>query len=209
MRRPLLILLAALGAALAVLTIVRIALAPDRAALALLAGTELAAGRETALTTALAAGVPWLRAATITTAIEWSMLLLGAPLLILGGDWLRERTFVRSKIRKAEMFARTNPRAGVLALAALTIAPFVPVGALTSVLVGEVLRIRQALLVPALLAADLLANVGVAWAASETLGLFPHPRIVAGVTAGALLAVAMTAALWPRAPPESEFATTR
>lgn len=194
-RRPWLLGLAGLGGLLAAATAAWVTLAPDAATLAVVAATELLAGRETALTTALALDVPWARAATLTTSIEWSMLLLGAPLLILGGDWLRARPFFQAHSGRAEAFARRRPQAGVLALAALTLAPFIPVGALTSVLVGELLRLPQSRLLPALALAELAANVGFAWGASEALGVFPHPRILAAGMAILLLGVALALGL--------------
>ena len=196
-RRPLLWTLALLGAALALLLGLWVATAEDRVDLLLVASAELVAGRETALTTAVARGVPWARAATLTTGIEWSMLLVGTPLLVLGGDWVRERRWVRRRLARAEAYARRRPRAGVLALAALTLMPFVPVGALTSVLVGEVLTLPLVLLLPALALAELLANVGFALLASRTLGLLPDPAWAAALVAGALLLTALAMTLWP------------
>lgn len=196
--RGLLWTLAGLGAALGAVLLIALLLAPDRAALLVVAATELAAGREAALTTGLALGVPWLRAAAVTTAIEWSMLLAGAPLLVLGGDWIRERKFVRSRLARAEAYAREHPRVGILALSAMTLAPFVPVGALTAVLVGEVLTLPQRRLVPALAFAELLANYGFAFAASRALAFLPDPRAAAGIMAVLLLAIAIASAFWPR-----------
>lgn len=198
MRRPLLWTLLALGLALATTTAAWVATAPDRGRLTLVAATELAAGRETALSTALAADVPWTRAATLTTAIEWSMLLIGAPLLILGGDWVRERRLVRRHLARAEAYARKRPRTGVLALAALTLTPFFPLGALTSVLIGEVLTLPMVLLIPALALAELVANFGFAFAASRALGLFPDPRLGAVLMVAVLLCLVTALALGPR-----------
>ncbi|HWH08068.1 MAG TPA: hypothetical protein VNX21_02645 [Candidatus Thermoplasmatota archaeon] len=200
MRRPLLWTLFGLGLLLAAALAAWVAGAPDRERLAVVAATELAAGREAALSTGLALNVPWARAAALTTGIEWSMLLVGAPLLVLGGDWLRERPWVRRRLARAEAFARERPRTGVLALAALTLTPFLPVGALTSVLIGEVLALPLRLLLPALALAELAANFGFAFLASHALGLLPDPRLGAALMAGALLLAALALAFWPRKP---------
>ena len=202
-RRALLWTLVAAGLLVAAALATGVLLADDRAALLVVTATELAAGRETALTTALALGVPWARAAALTTGIEWTMLLVGAPLLVLGGDWIRERQIVRRRLARAEAYARSHPRAGILALSAMTLAPFVPVGALTSVLVGEVLTLPQRKLVPALALAELIANVTFAVAASRALAVLPDPRAAAAVMAVVLLAVALATAFWPRRPTET------
>lgn len=198
MRRPLLWTFFGLGLCLAAGLAGWVATAPDRTQLLVVAGTELAAGRETALSTALALHVPWARAATLTTGIEWSMLLVGAPLLILGGDWIRERPFLRRRLARAEAYARRHPRTGVLALGGLTLMPFFPVGALTSVLVGEMLTLPMVLLIPALALAELAANFGFAFLASRTLALLPDPRLGAAVMAGTLLLAVLALAFWPR-----------
>lgn len=198
MRRPLLWTLFGVGLTLGTTVAAWIATAPDRGRLALIAGTELAAGRETALSTGLAAGIPWSRAATVTTGIEWTMLLVGAPLLILGGDLLRETKWLRKRLAKAEAHARKRPRTGILALASLTLMPFFPLGALTSVLVGEVLTLPQARLIPTLLAAEVAANFGFAYLAGKAIGLLPDPRLGAALIAGTLLLIVLTVALWPK-----------
>lgn len=198
MRRALLWTLLAVGLGIAAALAAWVGTAPDRSRLLLVAATELAAGRETALSTALAADVPWPRAATLTTGIEWSMLLVGAPLLILGGDWVRERRLVQRHLAHAEAHARARPRAGVLALAALTLMPFFPLGALTSVLIGEILRLPMRILLPALALAELAANFGFAFLASHAFGLLPDPRMGAAIVAAVLLASIATMVVWRR-----------
>lgn len=197
-RRPLLWTFLSLGVALGGGVGAWIGLASDRNRLLLVAATELAAGRETALSTGLAAGVAWSRAATVTLGIEWTMLLVGAPLLILFGDVLRERPFLRKRLARAEAYAATRPRTGIVALSALTLMPFFPLGALTSVLIGEVLTLPQRKLIPALLASEVVANFAFAFLASQAIGLLPDPRMGAGIIAGTLLLAVIAVALWPR-----------
>ena len=147
-------------------------------------GAELATGREPALSIGLAAGMDWVTAATITTTIELVLLLVGYPFIVLAGDWVRERRAVKRLFARAEARARRKPNAGVVMLGALTLAPFVPVGALTSVLVGELLRLPSRYLLPVLATALVLANIATAYATSRLISLFPHPELVAaGMTA--------------------------
>lgn len=161
----------------------------------LLASVELIAGREAAIPAGLTEGLAWHEAAFATTMIEWTMLLLGFPLLVLAGDRLARVRRVEALFHRARVYAQRRPATGVLALGALTLAPFVPVGALTSVLVGEFLGLPSRRLVPVLLGAELVANVTFAYSADAVFGLFPHPRLVAGVASALLLVGALVSAL--------------
>lgn len=200
MRRDALTALAA-GAALALLAAAALGVLTARgeaAPFALVLGVELAAGREAAIPAGLAAGLPWHVAALTTLAIEWTMLLLGFPLLVLAGARLARIRRVEALFHRARDHARRHPGTDVLALGALTLFPFLPVGALTAVLVGEFLGLPSRRLLPTLMAAEVVANLGFAFAASRLLGLFPDPRLPAALLAGVLLVGALLAAWWTR-----------
>lgn len=167
---------------------------PHRAPLLGMLGVELVAGREAALPTGIALGLPWTLAALANVWTEWTMLLLGFPLLALAGDRLLRVPRIEALFHRARAFAHARPNVGVLALGGLTLAPFLPIGALTSVLVGEILGLPQRRLVPILLLAEVAANVTYAYAASAVAGLFPDPRLVAALGALALLLVAAVGA---------------
>lgn len=159
-----------------------------------LGSAELVAGREGAIPAGISVGLSWTQAALATTLIEWTMLLLGFPLLVLAGARLARVQRVEAAFHRARVYAHENPSTGVLALGALTLAPFVPVGALTSVLVGEFLGLPSWRLLPVLLAAEVLANVTVAFSAAAVLDLFPHPQLVAALASLALVAGALASA---------------
>jgi hypothetical protein len=163
-----------------------------------LAGAELAAGREAAIPAGFEEGLGWRQAAAATTLLEWTMLLLGFPLLVLAGDALARVRRIEAFFHKARLRAQADPSTGVLALGALTLVPFVPIGALTSALVGEFLGLPAWRLLPVLLGAELVANVALAVSAAAILSVFPHPRIVAGAAALSLVAGALVAALLAR-----------
>ena len=159
-----------------------------------LGGAELIGGREAAIPAGLSVGLTWPQAAFATTLIEWTMLLLGFPLLVLAGARLARVRRVEAAFHRARVHAQKNPSTGVLALGALTLAPFLPVGALTSVLVGEFLGLPSWRLLPVLLAAEVLANVTVAFSAAAVLDLFPHPQLVAAAASLALVGGALASA---------------
>lgn len=158
-------------------------------------GVELAAGREAAIPAGLSAGLAWHEAALTTNLIEWTMLLLGFPLLVLAGGRLARVRRVEVLFHRARLHAQAHPNTDVLGLGALTLFPFLPVGALTAVLVGEFLGLPSKRLLPVLLAAEVVANFGFALAASTFLGLFPDPRLPALLLASVLLAVAVAMAV--------------
>lgn len=157
-------------------------------------GVELLGGREAAIPAGLAAGLSWQSVAATTLLVEWTMLLLGFPILVLAGHRLLAFPRVAAVFEAARARAAARPGTGVLALAALTLTPFLPVGALTSVLIGEMLGLPSRRLLPALMLAELAANVVVALSAAAVVGLFPDPRVVAGAASAALLLVALASA---------------
>lgn len=156
---------------------------------------ELLGGREAAIPAGLAAGLPWPSVAATTLLVEWTMLLLGFPLLVLAGHRLMRIPRVGVVFERARERAAARPGTGVLALAALTLTPFLPIGALTSVLIGEMLGLPSRRLLPALLLAELAANLLVAVSAAAVIRLFPDPRVAAGAASAALLLVALGGAL--------------
>ena len=200
MRRDALVALAA-GVALLVLGLAlfaRAALAGEGGPYVLLFSVELAGGREAAIPAGLYAGLTWPQAALATTLVEWTMLLLGFPLLVLAGARLARIRRVEAMFHRARVYAQERPATGVMALGALTLAPFVPVGALTSVLVGEFLGLPSHRLLPVLLGAELAANVAFAYSSAALLGVLPDPRILGALAAGMLLLGVVLSALWGR-----------
>lgn len=186
------------GAALAALGAGALLAAPLRGPLALQLGVHLAAGREAAIPLGIGAGLSWSASATAALWLEWTMLLLGFPLIVLAGERLHRWRRVRAAIERAEAFAARRPDAGVLLLGGLTLMPFLPVGALTSLLIGETLRLPPARLVATLMAAELIANLTVALAADSVLAAFPDPALAALVIAGVIIAIGLLVALLPR-----------
>lgn len=181
--------LAITGAALAGLVMAEDP-ARGRAILAV-AATDLAAGREPALSLGLAAGLDWRTAAAVTSTVEVTLLFIGFPFLVLAGDWIREKPWAQRMFAKAEARARRRPNSGVVALGALTLAPFIPVGALTSVLVGEVLRLPRTRLLFGLAIANILANIAFGYATAVAIGLFANPALIAALAAGLLILAAV------------------
>lgn len=96
--------------------------------------------------------------------------------------------WLESSPRRAQAFARKRPDVCILALCALPRMPFVPIGALTSVLVGEMLRIRARWLLPGLAVTLVVANASFAYAVGTLLRSLPHPAIAAGAMSGLILA---------------------
>lgn len=184
------LLLLALGATL----LAGLALRDEAGPYLLVLTVELAAGREAAIPAGITAGLPWFQAALATNLIEWTMLLLGFPLLVLAGDRLARVRRVEALFHRARLRAQAHPTTGVIGLGALTLVPFLPVGALTAVLVGEFLGLPSKRLLPTLMAAEVAANLGFGLAAGAFLGMFPDPRLPALLLAGLLLAVALLGA---------------
>lgn len=173
-----------LGALFAAAALAYLFLHPRRGALLLLLGVEVAAGREAGIPAGLAAGLGWTDAALATTLIELTSLFGLFPLLVGLATGLHKVSWLEKHLARAQDYARRNPDVDVLALGALTFMPFLPVGALTSVLIGELLRIPSRYLLPVLAGALLLANVATAYATARLLDLFPNPQLVAaGMTA--------------------------
>lgn len=160
---------------------------------------HLAFGRETSIPAALAAGTEWPAAFLTAQALEWSMLFLGFPLIVLFGEGLHHIHVVRRVLDEAEAFARRRPDAGILALGALTLIPWLPVGALTAVFIGEAVHLPSRKLLPVIALAELLANLSFAYFTAAATSLFPDPRLAALAFAGVFLALSLAAAFWPRA----------
>lgn len=173
-----------LGAAFAATALAYLFLHPQRAALLLLLGVEIAAGREAGIPAGLAAGLGWPDAAIATSLIELTSLFALFPLLVGLATGLHKVGWLEKHLARAQDYARRNPDVDVLALGALTFMPFLPVGALTSVLVGELLFLPSRYLLPTLATALVLANLATAYATARLLDLFPNPQLVAaGMTA--------------------------
>lgn len=188
----------ALGLGLAAAGAGALARAPLQGALALQLGVHLAAGREAAIPTGLGAGLSWVGSAIAAIWIEWTMLLLGFPLLVLAGERLHRIARIRHALDRAEAFARRRPDAGVLVLGGLTLMPFLPIGALTSVLIGETLGLPSGRMLATLMGAELIANLTVALAAASVIGFFPDPALAALVLAGVVIVIGVAVALIPR-----------
>ena len=192
-RRDVLVSLA-LGVAIAATALVFLALHPQKPALLALLAAEVVWGREVGIPTGIGAGLDWQTAALATSLIELTSLFALFPLLVGLAAGLHKVRWLESSLAKAQDYARRNPDVDALALGALTLMPFVPVGALTSVLIGELLRLPSRYLLPTLAAALVMANVLFAFAASRVLAFFPDPQLVA--FAMAALVVAVGAAIW-------------
>lgn len=187
-----------LGAALLLAGLLALLASPERPALLAQVGIHLAAGREAGIPAGLAAGLDWHTSAATALVQEWSMLLLGFPLLVLLGDRLHRWPPVARLTSKAEAYAQAHPNVGVFALGGLTLAPFLPIGALTSVLVGELLRLPAMRLLPVLMGAELLANLTVAIAAAAVFSAFPDPRLAAALVSAAMLVATLVGVLLAR-----------
>jgi hypothetical protein len=193
MRRRDVPLAAAIGVALAVAAILYLVLHPQKPALFVLLGVEIAAGREASIPAGLAAGLRWQDAALATSLIELTSLFLLFPVLVGLAAGLRKVRWLEGSLVKAQAYAQRNPDVDVLALGALTFMPFLPVGALTSVLIGELLRLPSRYLLPVLATALVLANVATAYATARLLAVFPNPQLVAGGMTALLLVGAAVA----------------
>ena len=187
-----------LGAALAAVGVGALLRLPQRADALLQIGVHLAAGREAAIPAGLGAGLSWGSSALLAVWLEWSMLLLGFPLLVLFGRRLHRIAKARAALERAEAFARRRPDAGVLVLGAITLMPFLPIGALTSLLVGETLGLPSVRLLFVLAGAELAANVTVALAAASVIGYFPDPAMAGFALAGFMLVLGLVLGLLPR-----------
>lgn len=186
-----------IGIALALAGLGALLRAPLRNALAVQVGVHLAAGREAAIPAGLGSGLSWQGSAIAALWFEWSLLLLVFPVLVLLGERLHRVERVKAMLDKAEAFARRRPDAGVLMLGGLTLMPFLPIGALTSALIGETLGLPSARLLATLMGAELIANVTVALAAASVVGFFPDPTFAAFVLAGVVLVMGAAIALVP------------
>lgn len=180
-------LAAALGVLIALSALAWFALHAQKGALLALLAVEIVGGREPAIPTGLARGLSWQDTAIATSLIELTSLFLLFPLLVALAAGLKRVGWLDASLARAQAFAQRNPDVDILALAGLTIMPFLPVGALTSVLIGELLRLPSRWLLPALAASLIAANVGFAWATARVLSFLPHPQLVAGAMAALLL----------------------
>ena len=198
MRRADVLVAGTLGVLLAAASLAYLLLHPQRPALLVLLAAEIAGGREASIPTGLAQGLGWTTAATAASLIELTSLFLLFPLLVGLAAGLHKVRALEGLLSRAQAYAQRNPEVDVLALGGLTLMPFLPVGALTSVLIGELLRLPSRYLLPTLAGALLLANVSLAWATAKLLSYLPRPELVAAGMAGALLLVAGLAYLWHR-----------
>jgi hypothetical protein len=182
-----------LGIALAATAIVYLFGHAQREALLILLTIEILGGREASIPAGLAQRLDWRTAATAVSLIELTSLFLLFPLLVALAAGLRKMRWLDTMLARARAFALRNPDVDVLALGALTLMPFLPVGALTSVLIGELLRLPSRYLLPTLAVSLVLANVITAYAMDRLISIFPDPQLVAGVMTGLLLVGAGTA----------------
>ena len=178
---------ALVGALLATIALVFLALHPQKQALLLLLTVEIAAGREASIPAGLAAGLSWRDASIAATLIELTSLFLLFPLLVGLATGLHKVRWLEAHLARAQDYARRNPDVDTLALGALTLMPFLPVGALTSVLIGELLRLPSRYLLLVLAAALVPANLLTAYATARLLAFFPQPQLVAAAMAALLL----------------------
>lgn len=188
----------ALGAALLALGFGALMRAPLREGTFAQLGVHLLAGREAAIPLGIGAGLSWRASATAAVWLEWSMLLLGFPLLVLLGERIHRWKRAQATLQRAEDFARRRPDAGVLVLGGVTLMPFLPIGALTSVAVGETLGLPSGRLLATLAGAELIANVTVALASASVVSYFPDPALAALVLAGVMLLIGVAIGLLPR-----------
>ena len=187
---------AALGFALAGAALGYLAASDRKRELLLVLAVEVAAGREASIPAGLAAGLDWPTVALVVLLIELTSLFALFPLLVGLAAGLHRIRWLEGHLRRAQAFAARRPDVDALALGALTLMPFLPVGALTSVLVAELVRLPSRYVLPVLAGALVLANVGVAWATARVLSYLPHPQLVAAAMAGLLLVGAGLAWLW-------------
>lgn len=171
---------------------------PQAGRFALQTTLHLAFGRETAIPAALATGTSWPLAFVAAQALEWSMLLLGFPLIVLFGEGLHHIGPIRRVLDRAESFAKLRPDAGILLLGAMTLVPWLPLGALTAVFIGEAVRLPSRKLVPVVALAELVANLSFAYFTAVAAARFPDPRLAAAAFAGLFLVLSLAAAFWPR-----------
>lgn len=188
----------ALGVAIALAALAYLALSPRKADLLAVLGLEILGGREVSIPAGLALGLAWPELALVVSFIELTSLFLLFPVLVGLAAGLHKVRWLEGSLARAQAYAQRNPDVDVLALGALTLMPFLPVGALTSVLVGELLRLPSRYLLPTLAAALVLANVSVAWATAKLLSYLPRPELVAAGMAALLLAGAGVAFLLHR-----------
>lgn len=153
---------------------------------------HLAAGREAGIPTGIAVGLGWRASFLAALLLEWTMLLAAFCALDLARERLRAWPWARERLERAEAWARGRERAGVLLLGGVTLMPFLPIGAITSLVVGEALALPALPLLATLMLAELAANLMVALAAASVVSLLPDPALAAG--AMALLAVLL--GLW-------------
>lgn len=188
----------AIGVTLALASLAYLYAHPRKVDLLAVLGLEILGGREVSLPAGLALDLSWPELALVVSLIELTSLFLLFPVLVGLAAGLHRVRWLEGALAKAQDYARRNPDVDVLALGALTLMPFLPVGALTSVLIGELLRVPSRYLLPTLAAALVLANVSLAWATAKLLSYLPHPQLVAAGMAGVLLVGAGVAYLWHR-----------
>lgn len=170
----------------------------DARAIAWQTGLHLAFGRETAIPAGLAAGLDWTQVFLAAQALEWSMLFLGFPLIVLFGEALHRIGPIRRVLDRAHEFATRRPDAGVLLLGALTLIPWLPFGALTSMFIGEAIGLPSRKLLPVIALAELLANFSFAYLTAFAIGFLPHPQLGAAALAAFFLVLAVGAMVLPR-----------
>lgn len=188
-----------LGVVLAITALAYLLSHAQRDALLVLLSIEIVGGREASIPSGLAQGLDWHTAAVAVSLIELTSLFLLFPLLVALATGLTRVRWFDATLARARAYASRNPDVDVLALGALTLMPFLPVGALTSVLIGELLRLPSRYLLPTLAAALVLANVLTAYAMDRLISVFPNPQLVAAVMTVLLLAGAGIAWLLHRA----------
>lgn len=189
---------AAIGVVIAVSALAFFLASPRKPELLLLLAVEIAGGREAGIPAGIAAGLDWREAAVATSFIELTSLFLLFPLLVALATGLRKVRWFETHLARAQDYAKRNPDVDVLALGALTFMPFLPVGALTSVLIGELLRLPSRYLLPVLAGALVLANATIGYATARVISFFPDPRLVAAAMTALLLVGAGVAWLWHR-----------
>lgn len=178
---------AAIGVAIALAALTYFFLSDQKHALLVLLAVEIVGGREAGIPAGMSQGLDWRQSALAVSFIELTSLFLLFPLLVALAAGLHKVSWLERHLVRAQEYARRNPDVDVLALGALTFMPFLPVGALTSVLIGELLRLPSRWLLPTLAAALVLANVLMAWATARVISFFPDPQLVAAAMTALLL----------------------
>lgn len=184
----------AIGVLFAVVSLLYLLASEQRGKLLVLLALEIAGGREASLPAGLATGLTWREAAVAASLIELTALFALFPVLVALASGLHKVRWLESLLARAQAYARKNPDVDVLALGALSFMPFLPVGALTSALIGEMLRLPSRYLLPVLAGSIVIANIVTAYALARLIALFPHPELVAaGMTLALLLGAGIAA----------------